>query len=486
MLNYIALYPNKHEEEFNNEFLLSTNDVPIEDYVISTMREFEAIENISILSYKVITNQDEIDINQHTVNINFKKKDLDNIEIPKYKYMTDNKFSEIIFKIKISTNLSEKIIEKRILVPVEDDGLFLNNSKKMKAIWQLVDASTYSQRGKITLKARMPIIIYHNKHRITPDIHGTEFVLPSYSYALDTKSKRRGAKRKTKFINPLMIYSAKMGFERTKEFFGMRDIVYLVNSINKDDQELFYYFELDDLFIKVDKYLFDKYEMVRSFVCMVVNLRSKDFPVSMSKLEDKEYWICRIGYIGSIKNKNILSFKEKGTTTIYMIERLLNNVTINNLRLPGIYKNNIYFLIYWMITNFDDLKKRNNIDMANKRIRKNEYIVLSSLGKKVSENINKLIEKKSKSKMNTMDTLLELFNFNSDIIVSGMRNLNDLIKSDDLVNDLTFLSDLAYSSKGPNLLKGSDKTSLNCGNVEYHLICHKNDGYLRALLTKLM
>jgi hypothetical protein len=455
MLNYIALYPNKYENEFNNEFLLSKNDTPLIDYIISTMREFEAIENIEILDYNIVTNQDEIDINQHSVNINFKKKDLSNIEIPKFKYMTDSKFSEIIFKIKVSTNLSEKIIEKRLLVPVEDNGFYLNNNKKMKAIWQLVDASTYSQRGKITLKARMPIIIYHNKHRLTTDVDGNEFILPSYSYALDTRSKRKGSKKKTKFINPLMIYSAKIGFNKTKKFFGMENIVYIVEEIKEKDRDLFYFFELDELFIKVDKYLFDKYDMVKSFVCMTANLRLKEFPLNYSRLEDKEYWTCRIGYLGAIKNKNILSFKEKGNTTVYMIERLLNNVTINNLRLPKMYKNNIYFLIYWMMVNFDELKLKNNLDMANKRIRKNEYIVLSSLGKKVSENINKIIEKKSKSKMNNMETLLELFNFSSDIIVSGMRNINDLIKSDELVNDLTFLLDLTYSSKGPNKLKCS-------------------------------
>jgi hypothetical protein len=105
-----------------------------------------------------------------------------------------------------------------------------------------------------------------------------------------------------------------------------------------------------------------------------------------------------------------------------------------------------------MILNFNTLKTRNNMDMMNKRVRKNEYIVMSSLGKKVSENINKLIEKKSKSKMNTMDTLLELFNFPSDIILSGMKNLSDVVKSDDIVNDMTFLQDLMYSSKGPNSL----------------------------------
>jgi len=471
MLNYIALYPNAHEKDFNNEFLLGTNDKAISDYIISVMRDFEAIENIEILSYDIITDQDEVDINNHTININYKKKDLDSIEVPKYKYITESRYGEIIFKIKVSTNLNEKIITKRILMPMEHEGVYLNNNKKMKAIWQMVDASTYSQRGKLTLKARMPIIVYHNKHRITPDVHGTQFVLSSYSYALDTSSKKRpgaGKKKKAKFINPLMIYAAKMGINRTIEFFGMKDIVSIVSTYDDDDESYQYVFPFNDIFILVDRYLFDKYDLVKSFICMLVNLQNRDFPVMLNNLENKEYWICRIGYVGSVKNKNIFSFKEKGMTTIYMIERLLNETTTNNLRLPMIYKNNIYYLLYWMISNFELLKqeKNNNIDMKNKRIRKNEVIVLSTLGKKISENINKLIERKSKSKMNTLDTLLELFNFNSDIIVSGMRNLNDLIKSDDLVNDMTFLSDLSYTCKGPNSL-GENSSKMIASKYRY-------------------
>ena len=115
-----------------------------------------------------------------------------------------------------------------------------------------------------------------------------------------------------------------------------------------------------------------------------------------------------------------------------------------------------------MLTNFDELKSRNNIDMKNKRVRVNEYMVDSSLGKKINENINKFIETKSKSRMNVIDTILELLNFPSDIIVSNMRNLNDLLKSDELVNDLTFLQDIAYSAKGPNSLgEGSPNSIAN-------------------------
>jgi hypothetical protein len=326
----------------------------------------------------------------------------------------------------------------------------------MKAIWQLVDESTYSQRGKNTLKSRMPVIIYQNKKRPLVDVFGDEHILPSYSYALNGK-QRRGAggkaakKPRAKFINPIMIYSAKMGFNNTKEFFGMDGIVYIEPTYTEEESDSMYIFPLDGIFVKVHKDLFDKYDLVKAFVCMTCNLRSpREFPVTMNNLEDRTYWRCRIGTVGATKNKNLMSFYEKGTTNIYMIERLLNLVTQKTLRLPEYYKQNVYYLLYWMITNFDDLRRYSNTDMRSKRIRRKEYIVNSSLGRKLSENINKLIERKSKSKMNNMDTLLELFNFGSDIIVAGMRNLNDLIKTDDIVNDMDFIQDLSFSSKGPN------------------------------------
>ncbi len=449
MLNYIALYPNQYEDMMNPDIILGTQDTPIEDFIIMAMQEFEAIDNIKIEDIKIIRDQDDVDINRHMININYKKKNIDEISIPKYKYIADSRYGEIVFTIRVTTNLNEKVIEKRILYPIEYNGFYYNNGKRMKAIWQLVDGSTYAQRGKNTLKSRMPIIIYQNRKRIITDINDMSYIACSYSYALNSKSKKPGAKAKVKFINPIMIYSAKMGYTNTIDFFGMKDIVSVVNKVKKDEDE-YYYFPLDDTFIKVRKHHFEKYELVRSFVCMTYNLHSADFPVTIKNIDEREYWICRIGTVGAAKNKNLSTFREKGITTIFMIERLLDATTIKNLRLPMYYKHNIYYLIYWMMISFDELRTKSNIDMANKRIRKNEYIVNSSLGKKINENINRLIEKRGKSRLNSMDTLLELFNFGSDIIISGMRNLNDLIKTDDIVNDNDFILDIAFSSKGPN------------------------------------
>lgn len=451
MLNYIALYPNQYEDMMNPDIILGAQDTPIEDFIIMAMQEFEAIDNIKIEDIKIVRDQDDIDINRHTININYKKKNIDEISIPKYKYIADSRYGEIIFTIRVTTNLNERVIEKRILYPIEYNGFYYNNGKRMKAIWQLVDGSTYAQRGKNTLKSRMPIIIYQNRKRVITDINDMSYIACSYSYALNSKSKKPGAKVKVKFINPIMIYSAKMGYTNTIDFFGMKDIVWIVPKVKNDEDE-FYYFPLDDIFIKVRKHHFEKYELVRSFVCMTYNLHSADFPVTIKNMDDKEYWICRIGTVGAAKNKNLSTFREKGITTVFMIERLLDATTIKNLRLPMYYKHNIYYLIYWMMISFDELRTKSNIDMANKRIRKNEYIVNSSLGKKINENINRLIEKRGKSRLNSMDTLLELFNFGSDIIISGMRNLNDLIKTDDIVNDNDFILDIAFSSKGPQSL----------------------------------
>lgn len=453
MLHTIHDFANPMLAEINRDFITSANDIPITDLVVMVMKEYEAVSNIEILDYEVILDPDKIDINEHSININYKRKS-GPIEIPKYKYIATNRVGEIRFTIRIRTNKEERTLIKKILIPIEYEGFYALNNKKWKTLWQLVDASTYSQKGKITLKSRMPIIIYKSKKRLFMDSDGDVVEYSTFSYALNGKA-RRGAKARVKFINPLMIFASKVGLENTIKYFDLQDVVSFVEKEEAETHPFdgtYRYFYIDELTIRVNRHLVDNIPMVGSFVAMMVSLGSYEFPVTKEQMNDTNYWRCRIGAIGAAHSKTLSTFFEKGKTTIYMVERLLDSVTQMNLRLPNSCKKDIYALLRWMITDFDHLKNRNNMDLANKRIRKNEYIVMASLGKKVSENINKLIEKLSKSKLNTMDTLLELFNFPSDIIVSGMRNIGDLVKADELVNDMTMLQDLYFSAKGPNSL----------------------------------
>ena len=459
MLNTIHMYPNPEEENFNVDFLTSANDISIEDLVVMNMMEFEVIENITILGYYLETDPEKIDLNEHTININYKRKS-DKLDIPKFKFINPDRIAEMVFTIQVKTNMNEKVITKKILIPIEYDGFYYIGNKKWKAEWQLCDASTYNQRGKITLKSRMPFIIYQSKHRPIMDMDGTIHDVRTYSYALNSKS-RFGARPKVKYINPMMIYASKMGLEQAIVYMcAAPDIQILPKSIAEykefDRKDEFYYFNIDEVVFRVDQYMMDNNKHIASVVGMLKSMESNEFPVSyalLSNFEDeKVYWRCRIGYVGAVKSKNLMSFLEKGNTTIKMFERLLDKVTQLNLRLEDPYKEDIYSLMRWVIFEFDNLKTRNNMDLNNKRIRKNEYIVQPTLGKKITENIIKILERAGKSNMNVIDTLLEGFNFPSDIIISGMRSNGYLVKSDDLVNDFTSLSDLYYSCKGPNSL----------------------------------
>ena len=96
MLNYVSMYPNPYSGTFNDEILLGIQDDSIADYVVMEMMELEAIDNIKILDIKIVTDQDEVDINQHMININYKKKDMSSIEIPKYKYVSDGRYGEFL------------------------------------------------------------------------------------------------------------------------------------------------------------------------------------------------------------------------------------------------------------------------------------------------------------------------------------------------------------------------------------------------------
>lgn len=455
MLEFVQYFHHKYNDMFNLDFINGNDDYTIEELVIMCMQEVEAISNITIESVTTEYDMSKIDINEHRININYKKKN-STLDIPKFKYMSDDIYAEMSFKIHIETNLNSKDIVKKILIPMKIDDYYIINNKKAKAIWQLVEASVYTQRGKITLKSRMPIIIYKSKNREIVDVYEQVFNARPYLYAMDTRSKRRkvsvSKKSKNKFINPMMIFAAKLGLPGAIKFFGMQDVIQICQDHNTKLDDRCYFFALDEIFIRVEKEIFDEFEIVQSVVCMLIYLGNKDFPVSWDIINDNNYWISRIGFVGSAKDKSLKTYFEKGRTALYMIERLLDQMTIQNLRLPMCHKADIYCILRWMIFEFDNLHIRDNTDINNKRVRRNEYIVKSSLGRKISENINKVIPKLSDSRQNSMDTLLEIFNFGSNIILNGMKNLNDLIKPDDIVNDLSFLQKLAYSTKGPEAL----------------------------------
>ena len=94
-----------------------------------------------------------------------------------------------------------------------------------------------------------------------------------------------------------------------------------------------------------------------------------------------------------------------------------------------------------------ELKKKDNLDLNNKRLRLTEYIS-SLLTKRVNEGINRILTLGNKIKMKQVR---DVFKFPGTIIFQLLYS-NPLLKYDNRVNDLDALSALRYSVRGPNSL----------------------------------
>ena len=75
---------------------------------------------------------------------------------------------------------------------------------------------------------------------------------------------------------------------------------------------------------------------------------------------------------------------------VNVFERLLDVTTKKNLKVSEVNKVSIYAVIRWLLSNFPDLRKKNNMDLNTKRLRLNEYVG-SMLNIKLGDSINRVM-----------------------------------------------------------------------------------------------
>lgn len=87
--------------------------------------------------------------------------------------------------------------------------------------------------------------------------------------------------------------------------------------------------------------------------------------------------------------------------------RLLDEVTRKELKINDNDKQNIYYLLRWIIQNYHSLWAKDNLSMVNKRLRCNEYLG-SYFTAEVSKRINRIVSLGDKA---TIRDYLNLFKF---------------------------------------------------------------------------
>lgn len=468
MKKFIKEYVNKNEERFNYPLINREYDDDLVEYIIDCCKSLEVLEYIKFLGYEYVTDESEINTSEY-IDARSRTKPKKN-DVTKYMYLEDSRYAELRLKFKLECGGESKIITKKLLVPIPDNNLYYTiKGNKYFLLYQIVDAASYTTKSSIVLKSMMPVNL-KMKQYIAKTTYGETFTAPIYTIGVFRKD-----------VDVLIFYLAKIGVKKTLEYYSVDKIMGFTESV--ENAEEYIYFSINaKLYLEIDKHFFNKYTYVKSVAFMLLTLMTNR--MTMENLYSKDYWIEAIGALGTVNKNNQY---EKGVNTLIFFDRMIDDTTKKILKLHPIHKKNIYSILRWLIQNFSELRKKDSMDLNNKRLRCNEYIA-SLLTKTFSEKLNRIIAMGQKA---TLRNVEEIFKFQGDLILSQLHR-SGLLRYDDNVNDLDVFGKLKVTFKGPNSLGNSNDNSISTkfrglhpsylGKLDIN-VCGTSDPGTSAILT---
>jgi hypothetical protein len=442
MKKFLKHYKNPNKDKFNYPLINREYDDSIVEYIVDCCKSLEVVEYIKFVGYSYETDESKIDTSEYisakTRSVNKKSR------IKRYRYLEDSRYGELKLKFHLrcagdNNTIEECDIVKKLLVPVPDrNNLYTIKGNKYFLMYQIVDNSTYTTKKSLILKSMMPVPIQIATIDIK-DTEGNQYSVPIYTLKLFKKE-----------INILLFYLSRMSYEEVLRFFSL-DKIMIISSQSIDDEDYISFQVNSKICIDINKKFFNKYQYVRTMVGMFISLMNNR--TSLESIVDRDYWLTLLGSIGT-SNKN--NQYEKGLNTLTFVDRMLDDTTKKILKVHPIHKQDIYTILRWMIMHFEDLRKKDNLDLANRRLRCNEYIA-ALLTTMFTDRINRVIVAGKKA---TMKQVKDIFAFPGDIITTQLH-ISNLLRYDDRVNDMNFFGKLRATMKGPNSLGGNNDKNIS-------------------------
>ena len=430
MYDFLKPYSQDNPEKFNEEFIYMKRDDKVLDYMVDICKALEVIDGVKFLGAKLITDESQLKTRGKEGEkwIGLEESRLDTIDIK--------------FRVTGDKEGEDEIIERSILFPkLINDFYYVLGGNKSYPIYQIIDLATYKTPKSLTLKTLlMPIVLRTYEETIT-DYNENEYT--ENIFILDLFKNK---------VNVLHYYFAKFGLEETIKMFGFTDHeigIAGADEIDFDDNEEYILFKVSKhVVVYVANEVMEK-SFNRRFVLMIVNMLNSR--CTMDRVISREYWEKKLGMIFT-KNPN--SQADKAKKIIISFERILDDRTRKILRIDDKYKKNIYSIIEWMMTHYDTLITKDNMDLANKRIRVNEYL-LHPLLIKFSTITYRLLNKPQV----TFNQKKQLFSTLGPGFVIKKLKQNELLRYNNSVNGIDlFTSGLKFSQRGPQSMSEGGKS----------------------------
>lgn len=373
---YYNWYQSENKEQFNEDMIYYKEKENILYFIDAVCKGLEVIPNIKYLGSEV----------EPIRNVYKNTKAEKEIEIE------NSILQNIVMKFHITKGEEEKIVELEQFFPVLiDHQFFIINSSRYTPIYQLVDSGTYRTKKYLTLKTLIMPIMIEDKPETIEDVNGEKF-----------KTKVLNLNLFTEKVNMFIYYFAKFGFRETIKFFDLEGKVDIVNLAEGEQyvEDCINFQVSNSIGFNVDTNFIQNRNNVIILATLLGTFNSR---IKMEKIEDKDYWVKKLG---TVFTRNNSAQQEKGENILVSFERLLDVVTKKILRLPEKDKEDIYCIVKWMSKNFIELSKLDNMDLSNKRLRLYEYLVYPLLTK-FSKGTYRLLNKKNPS-LREIESILKI------------------------------------------------------------------------------
>ena len=423
-------------------------------YVYETIKSLEVFECIKILGYSYTDKENDIKMQEYQRSrmVGGKKVLEDPVQI---RTMQESRCGELSIHYELSidvkqedgtTKVMSKRYTKKILIPLKDeDGYYMLKGKRYILMYQLVDSTTYSTTNSVVLKSIMPIPLKRKVKHIY-DVDRNPYTVPIYSTTIFKNE-----------INMLLLFFAKMGFLESLTYLSVDKAITMTEDM-KEDLDKYIYFRINQsLYIRVNRFVFDESNEVKSIVGMLLDCMNNR--TTIQNVVDNNFWLEKLGNQQNIQQP---AFKRaKAKNLLVSADRMMDMTTRRVLNIAPDHKDSMYSALRWMFMNYNELKSKRIMDITNKRLRDNEYIA-SLMTNELSKSLYRIMTKVRKPQSRNLNTLEELFSFRGDILINNLYN-SGLFKYDDVVNDMDFWNKLKYTIKGPNSQGGSSgKTIATC------------------------
>ena len=456
--SFIREYNDKNRPQFNPELFNRSDDAIIEvlkKVILSIERDRYFV--IKVKNFTVVDDYQQIrTLLREQEKFKSKNKNKQKID-DKYNYIplkdSDIRLLIVDYYLEVPNPKEGSPRSKNLRVLIEvpkivDKYYFRIFGNIYSSLYQVVDGSTYNNSNSANPKSQ--------------NIAFKTLFMASRIYRYIEKLKMTNGETKeciwymSNIFNkncPIMRYLlARFGFYQTCQLLKVNDLYISDHDIEKDD---YYTVKKNNMYISLPKYIYDNDPVAQSLMYTVYNSISRE--TSLNNVYSLEYWIAMLG--DSYNNKSV----EKGLNVLDSLESILDIPTQENLKLPEECKKNIYDIIIWILREFNELRKKDNLDISTKRIRYEEYFG-AIYAIRLATGLYRISDEASKLQIDRLEKAIYTF---PDFLLKQISK-DSLVNYNNSVNDMDAITALKFTYKGVSGVGDGNTASIPVNYRQVH------------------